>query len=88
MSKKLFIVTYDIPDAESKDYVEMYKLLNELNAIRIQKSVYMFKSNKNSEELMELFKTFCIKDDDRIFITESTDWSSYNSLNRLKSVID
>lgn len=62
-----YIVAYDLKNKDTEDYQTLYNLLDELNALQAQESVYLLSSSQTATVLRDIFKTH-IKEDDRIIV--------------------
>ena len=62
-----YIVAYDLKNKDTEDYQTLYNLLDELNALQAQESVYLLSSSQTATVLRDIFKTH-IQEDDRIIV--------------------
>lgn len=74
---KLYFLSYDL--CNERDYETLYKELENFKAVRVLESVWCFKRvNTNAERLRNYFNNFIDKDD-KLLVTESAEWATYNA---------
>lgn len=64
----IYIVSYDLKNADSTDYDELYSYLNSINSHRIQDSVWLIKTNKSLSKVKQKIKTF-MSEYDRLWVS-------------------
>ncbi len=75
LEKAQYMVAYDIDEDNKEEYPKLYELLEEFNATRIQRSVWVFNNSKTTKELLNIFKDH-IKKEDKIFVTQIANFIS------------
>lgn len=71
-----YFLSYDL--IKQKDYKKLYDELEKFSAIRVLESVWVFKKdNTTAEVLRDHFRQF-IDSDDRLLVIQSADWASWN----------
>lgn len=84
-SPKPFVVSYDL-DKPGQNYGRIDKALRDLGATRILFSQWALKSVYTATQLMEHLKGY-IDTNDRLLVTEISDWASYNLMVKISDVV-
>ena len=63
------IITYDLAYADSKDYEDLYFVLNKLNGKKITESTYVINTPLGQKEISDMIREVIYKDDKVFFIS-------------------
>lgn len=64
----IYIISYDLKNADSTDYDELYSHLNSINSHRIQDSVWLIKTNNSLPKVKQKIKAF-MSESDRLWVS-------------------
>lgn len=79
----LFIVSYDL--MKQKDYPEIINELQRQGARRVLYSQWAIRSHLTARVMREHFQRY-VDADDRVLVTEVSDWSSWNAIINLNDI--
>lgn len=75
----LYLLSYDL--VKRRDYEKLWAELERFGALRVLESDWCLKHGDTScEALRDHFRQF-IDDDDRLFVSEVSDWASWKAIN-------
>lgn len=82
--KKLFFVSYDLINP-GKNYDSVVGKLKSLGATRILLSEWALRSYKSAAELRDDIRPY-MDSNDRLMVSEVTNWASYNAMTDVNKV--
>ena len=76
-----YLVTYDLRgrDETSKDYEDLIKEIKSFDHVKLQKSVWLIKSDLEASEIRDLLKLWT-DDNDRLYVTPISRGASWRSV--------
>jgi hypothetical protein len=81
----LYLISYDLREPDF-DYSPLYKALERIGAVPIQKSVWGVRSNLTGVEVYELILPYLHNPKDRLLVTGVNGFKGSNSINDLSGI--
>lgn len=81
-----FFISYDLSEGSKGNYDDLKEDLEDLNALPVQYSLWVLKSDYTAEQLRDKLKKFFPAKKDRLIVIKEADWSGYNSINQVSDL--
>ena len=81
----LFFIAYDIDESNEEEYKDLWKELEDSGAKRVQKSVWVLRSQESANSLRKAISE-TVGEEDRLLVIEKKDWSARNPMCDINSI--